>query len=678
MKIVRQQDEKDCGACALLSLIRCYNGNVPLEQVRLDAKTTVEGTNALNLVLASQKYGFDAVGMKVKNLSDIKRLPAIAHLQKKKGYTHYVVIEKITKNKVVLMDPAKGKVIMSLCEFLEEWTGVVLLFYPKQKIIVLKNEVTLFKIFKKVFFSEKKLINIIIFISFLLTIFSIVLGYYYQMFNSLYSGLYPLKYLKILILVFAIITIFKLVLSYYRNYLENHLNKNIDCLITSDFVTHLFNLPLNVITSRKSGEILSRVGELTSIKGLITEVFITYTLDFLLVVITTFLLLSISSKLFLILFLTTCLYLCIGILTKKSIFEKAYQNISFESDFNSTILENVKMINSIKNLNALDVTLKRVESSLTEYLYNTFKLNSFLNKINTLKTSCYEIGFFLVNTFGFYFVYKGDINLIDLVTFNTLLNLYFEPLKNIIDSIPKYSFMKASITKINDFLSVKCENLGTIVETGGYDISIKNLNFSYNKYQNVIKDLSLDIKEGKFVLLKGKSGSGKSTICNILNKYITDYEGDILLGKLNYKDLSIKTIRDNVVYVNQNENIFSGTIKENIMLGSKKSDLELDDICKICQVDKIVSKKPFRFLSMIGSDEANISGGEKQRIILARALMKDFNILILDEALSEVDMKMELEILENIRKFYKDKTIIYISHKKYPKIFDEIINVEAV
>ena len=678
MKIVRQRDEKDCGACALLSLIRHYNGNVPLEQIRLDAKTTVDGTNALNLVLASQKYGFDALGMKVENLTDIKRLPAIAHLRKKKGYTHYVVIEKITKDKVVLMDPAKGKVMMSLCDFLQEWTGIVLLFYPKQKIVVLKNEVTLFNIFKKVFLSEKKLIRIIICVSFLFTIFSIAIGYYYQMFNSLYSRLYPLEYLKILVFIFAIFTIFKLFLSYYRSYLENHLNKNIDCLITSDFITHLFNLPLNVITSRKSGEILSRVSELTSIKGLITEVFITYTLDSLLVVITTFLLFCISSKLFFILFLTTCLYLCIGILTKKSIFEKAYQNISLESDFNSTILEDVKMINSIKNLDALDVTLKKIESCLTEYLFNTFKLNSFLNKINILKTSCYEIGFFLVNTFGFYFVYNGVINLIDLVTFNTLLNLYFEPLKNIIDSIPKYSFMKASITKINDFLSVKCENIGTKIDTGGFDISIKNLKFSYNKYQNVINDFSLDIKEGKFVLLKGESGSGKSTLCNILNKYITDYEGNVYLGKLNYEDLSIKTIRDNVVYVNQNENIFSGTIKENIMFAAKKNDLELDNICKICQVDKIVSKKSFRFLSMIGSDDVNISGGEKQRIILARALMKNFNILILDEALSEVDMKMELEILNNIRKFYKDKTIIYISHKKYPKIFDEIINLEAV
>lgn len=678
MKIVRQQDEKDCGVCSLLSIIRYYKGNVPLEQLRLDARTNNEGTTALNLVLASQKYGFDAVGMKVENVNDIKRLPAIAHLNLKKGYSHYVVIEKVTKDKIILMDPAKGKVVKFLWEFQKEWSGVVLIFYPKQKIMVLKNDVTLFTIFKKVFISEKNLIKIIVLVSFLLTIFTIALGYYFQMFNSLYLNKYPINYLKVLVLVFAIFTCFKLFLTYYRSYLENHLNKNIDCLITSDFLKHLFNLPLNVITSRKSGEILSRVNELTSIKGLITEIFITYTLDFLIVVITTFLLIRISSKLFLILFLTTIFYLFVGIITKKSIFEKAYQNISIESEFNNTVLENIKMINSIKNLDAVDGTLNKIERKLTHYLYDTYKVNTILNKINIFKVSCYEIGFFLINTFGFYFVYKGIINMIDLITFNALLNLYFEPLKNIVDSIPKYSFMKASITKINDFLGVRAEILGEKTSTDGYDISINNLNYSYNKYQNVLKSVNLNIKEGEFVLLQGASGSGKSTLCSILNKYITDYTGDILFGKMNYKDLSIKTIRENIVYVGQNENIFTGSIKENITFGNKVSDLNFDKICKICKVDDVANKKTFRYESLIGSDEGNISGGEKQRIILARAVLKDFNVLILDEALSEVDIKLELEILKSIRENYKDKTIIYISHKKYSNIFDKVINMEAV
>ena len=135
----KQTDLKDCGVCCLASIIKHYKGNVPLEKIRLDAKTTVEGTTALNLILASTKYGFEATGVKLNSVKDIKQFPAIAHMNLKKGYSHYVVIEKITKDKIIIMDPAKGKVVKKINEFMEEWSKVIILFYPKRKIIVLKK-----------------------------------------------------------------------------------------------------------------------------------------------------------------------------------------------------------------------------------------------------------------------------------------------------------------------------------------------------------------------------------------------------------------------------------------------------------------------------------------------------------------------------------------------------------
>lgn len=675
MIVVRQRDEKDCGVCALLSIIRHHKGNVPLEKIRLDAKTTNEGTTALNLILASQKYGFEAVGVKLNSIYDIKQFPAIAHMNLKKGYTHYVVIEKITKDKIVIMDPAKGKVVMKVNDFICEWSNVVLLFYPKQKIIVLKNEVTIFKLFTRVMKSEKGLIKIIIFVSFLLMLLSILLGYYFQiLFSSITNG-YSYKYLKIIVIIFLIFTIFKIILSFYRTYLENHLNKNIDCLLNSDFLSHLYNLPLNVITSRNAGEIISRVNDLTSIKNIITEIFMSSTLDLILVVIAVPLLINISKNLFFILFLIIILYFLIGLIFSKVIFKRAYQNISYEADFNNNLIEDIKMINSIKNLNVISPALKKLEYKLTNYLYDSYLLNIVINKEKTLKSIIYEIGFFIINTYGLYLLYKSKISLINIITFNTLLSLFLDPLKNIVDSIPKYCYMKATISKINDFLSLKKENLGNIEETYGYELRFKNLTYSYNKFESIIKNFNLVIPEGNFILLKGPSGSGKSTICNILNKYINDYDGNILLGAINIKDLSINTIRNNILYVNQNENIFSGTIRENIALDKKISEVDFQYICYLCKIDEIVKKRPLRYETFISPDENNLSGGERQRIILARALLNSFNILLLDEALSEVDMKLELSILKNMRKLYKDKTIIYISHKKYPKIFDNVINL---
>ena len=582
MIVVRQRDEKDCGVCALLSIIRHHKGNVPLEKIRLDAKTTNEGTTALNLILASQKYGFEAVGVKLNSIYDIKQFPAIAHMNLKKGYTHYVVIEKITKDKIVIMDPAKGKVVMKVNDFICEWSNVVLLFYPKQKIIVLKNEVTIFKLFTRVMKSEKGLIKIIIFVSFLLMLLSILLGYYFQiLFSSITNG-YSYKYLKIIVVIFLIFTIFKIILSFYRTYLENHLNKNIDCLLNSDFLSHLYNLPLNVITSRNAGEIISRVNDLTSIKNIITEIFMSSTLDLILVVIAVPLLINISKNLFFILFLIIILYFLIGLIFSKVIFKRAYQNISYEADFNNNLIEDIKMINSIKNLNIVSPALKKLESKLTNYLYDSYLLNIVINNEKTLKSIIYEIGFFIINTYGLYLLYKNKILLINIITFNTLLSLFLDPLKNIVDNMPKYCYMKATISKINDFLSLKKEDLGDIEDTYGYELRFKNLTYSYNKYENIIKNFNLIIPEGSFILLKGPSGSGKSTICNILNKYINDYDGNILLGAINIKDLSINTIRKNIIYVNQNENIFSGTIRENIVLDKKISEVDFQYICYLC------------------------------------------------------------------------------------------------
>ena len=631
MIVVRQRDEKDCGVCALLSIIRHHKGNVPLEKIRLDAKTTNEGTTALNLILASQKYGFEAVGVKLNSIYDIKQFPAIAHMNLKKGYTHYVVIEKITKDKIVIMDPAKGKVVMKVNDFICEWSNVVLLFYPKQKIIVLKNEVTIFKLFTRVMKSEKGLIKIIIFVSFLLMLLSILLGYYFQiLFSSITNG-YSYKYLKIIVIIFLIFTIFKIILSFYRTYLENHLNKNIDCLLNSDFLSHLYNLPLNVITSRNAGEIISRVNDLTSIKNIITEIFMSSTLDLILVVIAVPLLINISKNLFFILFLIIILYFLIGLIFSKVIFKRAYQNISYEADFNNNLIEDIKMINSIKNLNIVSPALKKLESKLTNYLYDSYLLNIIINNEKTLKSIIYEIGFFIINTYGLYLLYKNKILLINIITFNTLLSLFLDPLKNIVDNMPKYCYMKATISKINDFLSIKKEELGDIEDTYGYELRFKNLTYSYNKYENIIKNFNLIIPEGSFILLKGPSGSGKSTICNILNKYINDYDGNILLGAINIKDLSINTIRKNIIYVNQNENIFSGTIRENIVLDKKISEVDFQYICYLCKIDEIVKKRPLRFETFISPDENNLSGGERQRIILARALLNNFNILLLPD-----------------------------------------------
>ena len=676
MKIIRQRDFKDCGVCSLASIIEYYGGYVSLEKLRLDTKATNEGTTALNIIEASKKYGFDAMGIKVANLtSDKVSLPAIAHMQGKNGLNHYVVIYKITNDKVILMDPAKGKVVKSKDDFYEEWSHILLIFHPQRKITVFQKENTLIGIFLKIIMQEQKLFILIIITSIFLIVFTIIGSYYFQVMIDAINLNYPLIYLKIFVVVFGLLVILKLVFGYLRRYFENYLNKNIDCLLNSNFLNHIFNLPLEVITSRTSGEIITRVSELANIKNLFTEIFITCLLDFALMLTSLPLLYSISNKLFLALFLSLLLYLVVGIITSKIIYQKAYQNIELEAEFNNILLENVQMLSSIKNLNVTDNRLSKLETSLSALLYDNFKLGKFWTNENFGKNAIYELGFFIINTWGFYLIFKGKLEITALVTFNTLLGLFLDPIKNCIDSLPKYNFVKATFSKINDFLSLNKETLGQKEKLSNNKIIIKNLSFSYDSLKSTFNHFNLFIKPGEFVSLKGRSGSGKSTLCKILDKYITNYKGEIIIGNRNIKDLSIATIRENITYVGQNEALISGSIKENILLDREIDSKRFTQICNICGIEQIVFKKALRYETSINNDSTNISGGEAQRIILARAILNDFEILILDEALSEVDYQTERKIIKNLKHYFPSKTIIYITHKNHDQLFDRVIEL---
>ncbi len=677
MKIVRQRDFKDCGVCSLLSIVRYYHGDIPLEQMRIDANVTREGTSALNLILAAEKYGFDAQGMHYDNLDDIKTLPAIVHL-KMDNYTHFVVIYKISKDKVVLMDPAKGKVVLFKSEFLKKWTNVVIVFYPKRKITVLKNDNSLVKLLIKIIILEKKLFFQILFVSIFLVIFTIIGSYYFKVLIDAISMNQYLGYLKILVLLFFITLLFKLLFQFIRGKLECYLNKNIDVYLNSDFLNHLFNLPLDVLTSRTSGEIISRVNELASIKNLWTNLFITCVLDFLLMLISIPLLISINSSLFLILFLTIIIYLIIGVISSKLIYKKAMRNIEYETTFNTALLEDIKMINSIKNLNITGSRLNNIEYKLSNYINDTFKLSLFLNKENSIKELVYELGFFVINTLGFYLVLKKTLSITSLVTFNTLLMFFIDPIKNCINALPKYNFLKASFVKVNDFLNIKEEKLDKSDNLEKYDIKINNLSYAYNHVNKVIDNLSCYIKEGSFVRVSGPSGVGKSTICKILLKFLNGYDGSITIGGINIKDLSINTIRNSITYINQEEHIVTASIKDNILLNRSVDNNLYKQVLDICRIEDIVKKKPLRYETTISDYANNISGGEKQRIILARALLKDSKILILDEALSEVDGNLERSIIKDIKKFYKTKTILYITHKNNIKGYTESISLGGI
>ena len=282
----------------------------------------------------------------------------------------------------------------------------------------------------------------------------------------------------------------------------------------------------------------------------------------------------------------------------------------------------------------------------------------------------------MINSYGFYLIYQNKLSLLSLITFNTLLTYYIEPIQSVINLLPKYNLVKVSLEKINEYLSISKEDLGLEESFNNGDIEINHLSYSYDKYNNLINDLNIKIPKNARITIKGRSGSGKSTLCKCLNRLIDDYHGDIKINNINIKDYSINTIRNNILYVSQREKIFSDTIKNNISLGKEISIEELNKIVNITKVNEIINKKKMRLDSYLVDSGFNLSGGEKQRIVLARALAFKPKILILDESLSEIDNENEYRILSGINKYLKDSTIIYITHKTN-SYFKNIITIGA-
>ena len=672
--IVRQRDLKDCGVCCLASIIKYYNGNIPLETIRLDTKTSEEGTTAYNLINAAKKYGFTASGIKIKKLKNDFSVPAIAHIITEHGFNHFVVIYKIDKKYVHLMDPGKGYKKELISEFEKKWTNIILIFKPFKRIPFYNNKNSLLTLLFNLIASEKKIIKQIVLIDFIITALSIITSHYFQISISILEMNYK-KGIIFLIILFLSIYIFKIIFEYLKNKFSIYLSKNIDLKIIPEYIYHLFKLPLNIITTRTGGEILTRIQEINSIKNLFTRILISITLDIFLVIGTGFFLFNINSRLFLILCLIAIIYILVGIITSPIIYRKINENLDKETIFNSNLTEKVNAIESIKNLDYTNNSLDNITDDYLEYMDNTFNYNEFQNKLITIKNAVNNLGTFIITSYGFIEILNANLNTLSLITFTFLIAYFLDPIINMIDLIPEYSLIKLSFIKACETLNIEEEKEGKLERFNNGDIIFKNIEYSYDDYHNVLNKINLKINKNSHTIIKGESGSGKSTICQLLNGNLRDYKGKITINNINLKDYSLKTIRQNILYVSQREQLFNGSIKDNIVLDKKINNIELDKIMEITEVKEILDKKSSRLDTPLYDGGYNLSGGERQRIVLARSLLKKPSILILDESLNEVEQDRQRRILKKIDDYLKNTTILYVSHNQ-ENFFNNMIEME--
>lgn len=677
--VTLQEDIKDCGAACLSSIIKFYGGYVPMEKIRLDCCISKDGITAYHLINAAKVYGFCAYGTKLdcQNELKISVLPVIAHMVYKNGLQHFIVIYKVNKRNILVMDPACGLKKLELSEFKNNFSGVIINLYPLSNILKMKR-LSLTNLFFNYLKYEKKLIIQVTTISTLLTIFVCLSSFFTKVvMDSLSTN--PINTSLFLVITFFGIYLIKILVTYLKSYYLNYLNKNLDVRIITPFISHLIKLPLNSIATKSPGEIAKRVTELENLKSLFTDILLSIITDFSLFILSTIILFNLSRTLFFILLIIALLLIIISLIFNKTNLSQIMQNINKETNFQSIVVAIASKIESIKNIHNYSYFDNLIEETSCDYIGDSFKLNSFLNFQNLLKDFSYEIGLFFLNCTGFYLIYQDKLSFLNLITFNSVCIYFLDPIRNLLGLIIKYNYLKSSFNKISEFITLNEEPLYTKQEdfTNG-DIKINNLSYSYNGIISPLNNINLTIKEGSKVMLKGPSGCGKSTLCKIIYRLYKASFGTILINDINIYDYNLNTIRNNITYLSQEEKLFNTSLKENIILNQEIPIDKLEDILRICCLKEFVDKQPLRLATPILEDASNLSGGEKQRIILARSLLKNSKIIILDEALSEVPVETETKIINNIKNYYPDKTLIYVSHKNLDNLFDYTIDMERL
>ena len=675
---VKQEEIKDCGVSCIEMLVKYYNGHIKREKLINLTKTGKNGTTAYHIKQALEEIGFECRGFECK-FSDITKnnivLPCIASVTINESYKHFIVIYEINfkKKHLIVGDPADKIKKMSFDDFILIFNKVILISFPIKQ-IPYEKDVKLLKFMSSLIHPNKKIIYNISLLSVFITLFSIITSFYLE---CMITGIakYSNKFIYFIFLVFFSTYLLKIVSEYFRNVLLSYINQKIDLTLTIDTFNKIINLPYRYYHSKQTGDIISKINDIDNLRDMISKVALTIFIDLPLTFVSLIVLYAISSILFKISLIMLILYLTILFIFKNSFYEYINKLKSKKSEYTSLMIDSIKGFESIKGTHLEDNIKSKFEAKFVKFSKDIFKFQNLFYIQNLLKEFINNIGFITIIFVGCLLVIKDKMNIGSLLTFSSLLFYFIDPIKNIINLDITFKESKVSLKRIIELIHYDEKDNGIINEFRNGDIKFKDVEFTFDDRKKVLSNVSLHIKQTSKIMVIGKSGSGKSTLFKLLMKYYSINNGKIFIDNIDINDYKIEAINKSIVYVSQNEMLFNDTVYNNIIFNSNDKS-KLLSISKICEIDEILDYN-LKFNMLIEENGFNLSGGQKQRIILARALMQNFDILIIDEALNQIDIDLERKIIKNILNTFKDKTIIVISHRlDNLDLFDSLIKFE--
>ncbi|HFI0014151.1 TPA: peptide cleavage/export ABC transporter [Streptococcus suis] len=669
---VPQIDARDCGVAALASIAKFYGSDYSLAHLRELAKTNKEGTTALGIVKAAQEIGFETraiqADMSLFDMNDVP-YPFIVHVNKEGKLQHYYVVYQTKKDHLIIGDPDPTVKVtkMSKERFSSEWTGVAIFLAPEPSYKPHKDKKNGLMSFLPLIFRQRALIFYIVLASLLVTLINIGGSYYLQGILDEYIPNQMKSTLGIISIGLIITYILQQMMSFSRDYLLTVLSQRLSIDVILSYIRHIFELPMSFFATRRTGEVISRFTDANSIIDALASTILSLFLDVSILTIVGGVLLVQNTNLFLLSLISVPIYIIIIFAFMKP-FEKMNNDVmQSNSMVSSAIIEDINGIETIKSLTSEESRYQKIDSEFVDYLDKSFKLSKYSILQTTLKQGAQLILNIVILWFGAQLVMNGHISVGQLITFNTLLSYFTNPLENIINLQTKLQSAKVANNRLNEVYLVESDfsNSQTLTDsqflTG--DIRFEDLSYKYGFGRDTLSDINLTIKQGDKVSLVGISGSGKTTLAKMIVNFFEPYKGRITINNNDLKLIDKKTLRQHINYLPQQAYIFSGSILENLTLGANQL-ISQEDIIRACEIAEIrqdIEQMPMGYQTEL-SDGAGLSGGQKQRIALARALLTKAPVLILDEATSGLDVLTEKKVIDNLMAM-ADKTIIFVAHR---------------
>lgn len=669
LKVVLQDGGKDCGVCCLLSIIRYYRGEMSKEYLRELTGTTRNGVSLYQLVTAASSLGFSCEGVKGE-LSDLdcSHLPCIAHIVFQKKYQHFVVIYDIdrAKEKITIMDPAKGKVVLSFSEFKMLSSGYFLYLTPVKQLPVFREVNSLFVFIKKFCFQNRFYLFLLFLFSFLVIFCQLITAFHFQ---YLYEYAISYSFIENIFQISVFMFLFYLCLMFCQILKEIILVK-ISSIFDEEIISYVYQqillLPYLFFKNRTLGEVLERMKDVIRVKNFIVRLFASFITDFLFLVIFMVLLFRIHVVLSLFLLIYFLLSFLLFLMFYK-IKVKRQKKVLKKSDYiQSFLVESFQNVDTVKGLHLESDFFYQFQQEYRNYLNSSYQQGIVVEGEQQGKQIFYYVMLLLFYGFGSYYVIEGKLSIVSFFVYQFIFQYLLGCFERLFFLFSDSYSIPVLIQRIHDLFHLFRENF----EGGSYyqlttlqkDISICHLTFSYTT-RPLFSDFSLFISYGDKVLLTGESGGGKSTLVKMLMRYIEVPFGMIRIGDIDINHYHLDLVRSRISYITGSELLFSNTIYYNITLNRNVEYSQVLEVARLVLLDEVVARYPSLYDTMVEENGFNFSSGERQRILLARALLKNSDIYIFDEAFHNIDVEKERVILANIFSYLQDKTVIVISHR---------------